>query len=50
MDDSSVNIDQQLLNAYRNTIYWVEDLALNIQIGIENPALDAFLQNQQVVC
>lgn len=50
MDDSSVNIDQQLLNAYRNTIYWVEDLTLNIQIGIENPALDAFLQKQQAKC
>lgn len=50
MDDSSCNIDQQLLNAYRNTIYWVEDLALKIQIGIKNSVLDTILEKQQASC
>ncbi len=43
MDNSSGNIDQQLLKAYQETIYQVLYPPIAIQIGIPNPALDAFL-------
>jgi len=44
MDDSSGNIDQQLLKAYQETTYEVMAPPISIQIGVQNPVLDAFLQ------
>ncbi|MEM1319454.1 MAG: DUF3293 domain-containing protein [Bacteroidota bacterium] len=43
MDDSSGNIDQQLLAAYRNTTYRVFTPDLAIRIGIDNDELNTFL-------
>ena len=43
MDDYCSNIDQQLLDAYRNTIYQVNDLFLQIRIGEQNETLEKIL-------
>ena len=43
MDDSSGNIDQQLLEAYLNTTYRVFTPDLAIRIGIDNDDLNTFL-------
>lgn len=47
MDDSLSIIDQHLLKSYRETIYRVEMLDLDIEIGKSNPSLNAFLRRQQ---
>ncbi len=43
MDDYSGNIDQQLINAYRATIYKVFKPTLSLKIGQKNDELDTFL-------
>ena len=48
MDDYCSNIDQQLLDAYRNTIYQVSDLSLQIKIGERNRALEKILKKHGV--
>ncbi len=45
MDDSSVNIDQQLLKAYLNARYYIVKPSLNIKVGQESKGLDTFLMD-----
>lgn len=44
MDNSSDNIDQQLLKAYQETVYQVLEPPLSIQIGVLSADLNTFLQ------
>lgn len=46
MDDSSGNIDQQLLNDYRMTVYQITEFLIAIKIGQANPALEILLEQQ----
>lgn len=43
MDNSSIVVDERLWEAYRNTIYAVPELGLEIEIGIPNAALQNYL-------
>ena len=45
MDDSSVNIDQQLLKAYLNAKYYIVKPSLNIEVGAVSRPLDVFLMD-----
>jgi hypothetical protein len=43
MYNSSIVVDERLLEAYRNTIYAVPELGLKIEIGIPNADLQNYL-------
>lgn len=44
MDNSSHNLDQRLLQAYRETVYQVLNPDIAIEIGVANSTLNHFLQ------
>lgn len=48
MDNSSRNIDQHLLKAYRETIYQVFEPSIALKIDTINPVLNQFLQENDV--
>ncbi len=48
MDDYCSNIDQQLLDAYQNTIYQIRSLCLQIRIGERNETLEKILKRHSV--
>jgi hypothetical protein len=43
MDNSSIVVDERLWEAYRNTIYAVSELGLELEIGIPNITLQNYL-------
>ncbi len=43
MDNSSIVVDERLWEAYRNTIYAVPELGLEIEIGVSNADLQNYL-------